>query len=181
MKPFKTEQVAVFQDAKTDTHNFAYILNSLSIQYNNGFIMCENNGEGSAVIQTLWWEIECENLVCEGTKASKLGVRATTKTKPIVVLLMKKLIEDDSVKIVDHNTIKQLTAFIDKGNNRFCGDGFPDDLVSALYWALYFMKFDLLDESMEHKATKEIEDEIWGFLSDKDTEDEQGYEILQRW
>jgi hypothetical protein len=181
MKPFKTQQVAVFQDAKTDTHNFAHVLNSLSIQYNNGFIMCENNGEGSAVIQTLWWEIECENLVCEGTKASKLGVRATTKTKPIVVLLMKKLIEDGMVDIVDSETIKQLTAFIDKGNNRFAGDGFPDDLVSALYWALYFMKFDLLDESMEHKATKDIEDEIWGFLSDKGAEEQDGYEILQRW
>jgi len=180
MKPFKTRQVAVFQDSKTDTHKFAYILNSLSEQYNNAFIMCENNGEGSAVIQTLWWEIECENLVCEGTKASKLGIRATTKTKPIAVLNMKKLIEDGSVEIIDPETIKQLTAFIDKGNNRFTGDGFPDDLVSALYWGLYFMKFDILDESMEYKKNEELEDEIWGFLSDKES-GEQEYEVLQRW
>ena len=179
IKPFKLKQVAVFQDNKTDTYQFAHILNNLSIQYNNGFIMCENNGEGSAVIQTLWWDIETENLVCEGTKASKLGIRATTKTKPISVLLMKKLLEDRSLELVDMETIKQLTAFIDKGNNRFVGDGFPDDLVSSLYWGTYFMKFDLLDDVMEFKKD-EVKDDEWGIFSDNDEIDE-GYEILQRY
>ena len=179
IKPFKTKQVAVFKDNNTDTHTFAYILHNLSTQYNNGYCMVENNGEGSAVIQTLWWEIENENLVCEGSKESKLGIRATKKTKPIAVLLMKKLIEDNCVELVDFDTIKQLTAFVDKGNNRFMGDGFPDDLVSALYWGLYFMKFDLLEESTGFIRNKNLDDDVWNFLSDKD--EEEGYEILQRW
>jgi len=178
ISPFKLKQVAVFQDNKTDTYEFAHILNNLSIQYNNGFIMCENNGEGSAVIQTLWWDIETENLVCEGTKASKLGVRATTKTKPIAVLLMKKLLEDGSMEIVDNETIKQLTAFIDKGNNRFVGDGLPDDLVSSLYWTSYFMKFDLLDDTMEF--TKKDDSDEWMFFTDSYDGVEDGYDILYK-
>lgn len=180
VNPFKTEQVAVFKDNKTDTHSFAYILNNLSIQYNNGFIMLENNGEGAAVIQTLWWEIECENLVCEGTKVAKLGIRSTGKTKPIAVLNMKKLIEDKCVKIHDPETVKQLTAFIDKGNNKFSGNNYPDDLVDSLYWSLYFIKFDLLDESMNYKKIKDDDDDIWAFLSDSDDID-NNYEILQRY
>ncbi len=179
VNPFKLKQVAVFQDNKTDTYEFAHILDNLSVLYNNAFIMCENNGEGSAVIQTLWWDIETENLVCEGTKASKLGVRATTKTKPIAVLLMKRLIEDMSVELVDHETIKQLTAFIDKGNNRFAGDGLPDDLVSALYWGTYFMKFDLLDESMSLKEV-DRDDDIWSIFSDSLDDVEDGYEVLYK-
>ena len=180
IKPFKVKQVAVFSDNHTDTHTFAYILHNLSTQYNNGYIMIENNGEGSAVIQTLWWEIECENLINEGSKISKLGIRATKKTKPIAVLLMKKLIEDGCVDLVDFETIKQLTAFIDKGNNRFMGDGYPDDRISALYWGLYFMKFDILEESAGFISNKTLEDDVWEFLSDRDDE-EDGYEILQRW
>jgi len=178
VNPFRMKQVAVFQDNKTDTYEFANILHNLSMQYNEGFIMCENNGEGSAVIQTLWWDIETENLVCEGTKASKLGIRATTKTKPVAVLLMKRLIEDGSIEILDQETVKQLTAFIDKGNNRFVGDGLPDDLVSALYWGTYFMTFDLLEESMVLKEV-ERDDDIWEIFTDSD-DVEEGYEILYK-
>jgi hypothetical protein len=180
ISPIKLVQVAVFQDNRTDTYEFANILDGLTKYYPNSYIMCENNGEGSAVISTLWWDLENENLVCEGSKATKLGVRATLKTKPIAVLLMKKLLEDGSIELSDTQTIKQLTTFIEKGNNQFSGNGLPDDLVSALYWAPYIFKMNILEESMTFEKNDDEYNDQWGIFSDNDEDIPDGYEIYQR-
>lgn len=162
--PVKLEQVAVFRDNLTDVYDYADILSKLSYYYNNGYIMCENNGEGSAVVQRLWWDIENENLVNSGSKTASLGIRSTLKTKPKAVLLMKKLIEDGSVKLVDRETIEELGSYIEEGT-KFFGKDKNDDLVSALYWALYVLEMNILDESYGFIEKKEDED-AWGILSD---------------
>lgn len=166
ISPIKLQQVAVFEDNKTDTYKFAEIINRTSYYYNNAHIMAENNGEGSAVISQLWWEYENPNLVNEGSKVTKLGVRATTISKPKAVLLMKKLIEEEDLEIVDYQTTLQLMTFIDK-NGRFTGDGNADDLVSALYWAPFIFTMDILEESMTfEKPHLDEDDDSWGFLGD---------------
>jgi hypothetical protein len=167
--PIKMEQVAVFEDHFTDVYTFADILNRLSYYYNNGYMMVENNGEGSPVVNRLWWEYENEGLVNTGAKNKDLGIRATKSTKPRAVLLMKKLIEDNNIKINDERTVMQLTDFIDKGNSRFGGGNIDDDLVSSLYWALYILEMEIFDESYEFSKIDEDEDDAWGVLSDVDT------------
>lgn len=162
--PIKLEQVAVFNDNFTDVYEFSEIVNRLSYYYNNGYIMCENNGEGSAVITRLWWEYENENLINTGSKTTNLGIRALTGTKSKAVLLMKKLIEDWSVIIHHRETIEELGSFIEE-NGRFFGKDKPDDLVSALYWALYFLEMDILDEKYEFRKG-DVEEDAWGVLSD---------------
>ena len=180
ISPISMTQVAVFQDNHTDTYELSNILHQLSFYYDNSYIICENNGEGSAVISTLWWDLENESLLNEGNKASKLGIRATTKSKPRTVLLMKKLIEDGSIELVDDNTIAQLTTFIDKGNNKFTGNGSPDDLVSALYWSPWIFTMDILDESITFKKDKDESDE-WSIFTDKDLDVQEGYEMIKRY
>ena len=174
IKPVKMTQVAVFEDNFTDTYTFADIINRLCYYYNNAYMMVENNGEGSPVIQRLWWEHENPNLICEGTKIAKLGIRATTQSKTRAVLLMKKLIEDDCVHLFDAPTIKQLTDFQDKGNNTFGGVNIDDDLISALYWCVYFLEMNILSESFEFKPnTYDTEEgDGWGILSDSEFSDE---------
>lgn len=179
VKPIQIDNVATFESDTTDVYKFSSIVNNTSIYYNNAYIVCENNAEGSTIVNQLWWEYENENLVCEGTTSTKLGVRATTKTKPVAVLLMKKLIEDESVTIRDHRTIQQLLTFIDHGTGKFSGNGQDDDLVSALYWTVYFFTFDLLDEKFEFKDSEEETDE-WGIFGDNDFEEEEGYELVRR-
>lgn len=162
--PFKAEQVAVFQDNYTDVYTFSSIVHRLALYYNNAFIMVENN-IGDTVISQLWWEFEYDNLVCEGSKSTQLGIRATTKTKPKAVLAMKKLIEDGDLIINDIHTVNELTSFIDKGNNRFGGKDLTDDLISALYWATYITFFDILEEG-EFRISNEVDDDAWGILTD---------------
>lgn len=165
INPVAMEQIAVFEDNLTDVYEFADIIDRISLYYNNAHIMVENNGEGAPVVQRLWWDLENENLVNTGSKAANLGIRATRNSKPKAVLLMKKLIEDGSIKLNDRNTIEQLSTFIEE-NNKFFGKDKADDLVSALYWGSYIFEMDILDESMGFITKKEEDSELWGILSD---------------
>ena len=165
--PIKMKQVAVFSDNFTDVYTFSDIINRLSYYYNNAYIMVESNGEGSAVVNRLWWELENENLINTGVKEKDLGIRATKSRKQKAILLMKKLIEDYSLELVDKETIEQLTSFVEE-KEKFFGKDKPDDRVSALYWACYILEMDILDETYKFKANKE--DDSWGILSDVNTD-----------
>lgn len=168
LKPVKLKHVAVFQDNFTDTYKYADIIFRLATYYNNAFTVIENNSEGDGVIKRLYYEYEYENIVSEGGTLDKLGVRATKKTKPRAVLLMKKLLEEDSFELYDEKTIKQLASFVDDNGKMHGNDDAPDDLVSALYWCCYTLTFDLFDESSEIPQAKEAEDDVWGIIGDDD-------------
>jgi len=169
--PFKVEQVATFQDNYTDVYTFSNIVYKLALYYNNAYLVIENN-IGDTVISQIWWEYEYENLICEGSKSTQLGVRATKKSKSKAVLAMKKLIEDNDLILYDLNTINELTTFIDKGNNVFGGKDLDDDLVDALYWACYITEFDILSEGELRISADDDIEEGWGLLSDIGDSDE---------
>lgn len=172
LKPIKMVQVAKFRDNMTDVYKFSEVVDRLSSYYNNAFIMVENNAEGAAVVNRLWWEFENEGLVNSGNKTTDLGIRATVRTKPRAVLLMKKLIEDGSLQIVDHDTVVELSSFIES-NNKFFGKDTHDDCVSSLYWGSFIVEMDLFEETFELKKTEATTDEEdgWGVLDDVDREE----------
>jgi hypothetical protein len=166
--PIDLEQVAVFEDNLTDVYEFSQIIHRLSIYYNNAYILCENNGEGAAVISQIWWHWENENLVNSGSKEASLGIRSGKNTKPKAVLLMKKLIEDGSIDLKDRETIEQLGSYIEE-KGKFFGKDKPDDLVDALFWACFIFEMGILDEEWKFKGdgkTEEESNDAWGILSD---------------
>lgn len=162
VKPLELEQVAVFEDNLTDVYTFSSIIDRLSYYYNNAFILCENNGEGSSVISNLWWTLENENLVNSGSKETGLGIRAMKNTKSKAVLLMKKIIEDGSLKLNDKKTIEQLGSFIEE-KDKFFGKDMPDDLVSGLYWSTYIFEMNILDEDWNFKVNN-ANDDVWDIV-----------------
>jgi hypothetical protein len=175
MTPLIFTQVAVFEDNFADVYSFSDIINKLSLYYNNAYLMVENNGEGAAVVNKLWWDIETENLVNTGSKAANLGIRATRSTKPKAVLLMKKLIEDGCLNIRDGRTVEEISSFIES-NGRYFGKDLHDDLISGLYWAVYITQMNIFDEEIKlHSSLDNIkkddnkDDEIWGIISDMET------------
>lgn len=175
LNPLKFSQVATFQSNTVDVYSFADIINRMSYYYNNAFIMCENNAEGSAIVNRIWWEHENPNLVNSGGKTIDLGVRANKTTKPKAVLLLKKLIEDGDISIKDRNTIKELSSYIED-NGKYKGKDTNDDCVSALYWAVYIVEMKILDtyhiNAMEEKIRDEGPADAWGILTDADAPEE---------
>jgi len=174
--PLKFAQVATYISNAVDVYSFADVINRTSYFYNDAFIMCENNAEGSAVVNRLWWDHENPNLVNSGGKTVDLGIRANKLTKPKAVLMMKKLIEDGDFILKDRETIKQLASFIDD-NGKFRGNNNTnDDCVSALYWGIYIVEMGILDgyhiNAMEEKSKEEGGDDIWGILTDATAQEE---------
>lgn len=177
--PVKMKQVAVWEDNFTDVYKFTETVNRMSYYYNNAYMMVENNGESSVVANRLWWDYENENLINTGGKNKDLGIRATTVTKPQAVLLMKKLIEDGSIEIIDSTTIDQLTDFQDLGNSKFACVNCNDDCVSALYWAVYILEQEVFEEAYTFEESDEEEDG-WGFLSDVGGAEEQDWSWMRQ-
>lgn len=175
LKPIKLQQVATYRNNTVDVYTFSEIVNNLSYYYNNAYIMVENNAEGAVVVNRLWWEFENDNLVNSGSKSTDLGIRSTTRNKPRAVLLMKRLIEDGSLELVDRDTIFELSNFIEQ-NNRYFGKDTNDDCVSALYWACFALEMDIFEESyaLKNKQKEEVdyEDDSWTIISDTNKDDE---------
>jgi hypothetical protein len=172
--PVKMKQVGVFHDNVTDVYSYAEIIRKLGIYYNDAYAMVENNGEGSSVVNRLWWDLEYEHLVNSGSKEKSLGIRSTggekNGTKPKAALLLKKLIEDGSLELVDIKTLRELGSFIEE-NGKFFGKDMNDDLVCALFWGTYILEMNLFDD--DYKFIKKDEGDVWGILGDIDdvTED----------
>jgi hypothetical protein len=53
LNPYKSEQVAVWQDNATDIYSFANIVYRIALYYNKAYVMVENNAEGSTVVSQL--------------------------------------------------------------------------------------------------------------------------------
>jgi len=166
IQPVRMQQVGVWEDNYTDVYTFASVVNKMSYYYNNAYMMVENNGEGSPVVNRLWWEYENENLINTGSKERDLGIRATHKTKNLAVLFMKKLVEDGNIELIDNRTIEQLADYQDLGHDRYGGVHMSDDCVSALYWAIFVLEQDVFDESYEFSPESNADSEGWGVLSD---------------
>ena len=169
LKPVKMTQVATYNHNLIDVYNFCDLVDRTAKYYNHAYIMCENNAEGAAVVNRLWWDLENEGLVNTGSKTVDLGIRAKRNTKPQAVLLMKRLIEDASLRLKDKETLDQLTTFIEK-NNKFFGKDMDDDLISALYWGVYILEMNIWDESYElaNPLADKSDEDVWGILSDID-------------
>lgn len=164
--PINLEQVAVYENNKIDVYSFAEVVNKISLYYNRAYIMAENNAEGSTIVSELHWNYENSGLINSGNKNKDLGIRASKKSKPIAVILMKKLIEDGMLKINDYGTVNQLSDFTDVGRGIYRCENLNDDLVSALYWAVYIFNMNILSEDYSFKKNEEDEDVAWGLLSD---------------
>jgi hypothetical protein len=100
-------------------------------------------------------------------QSSELGIRATTRSKPKAVLLMKKLIEDDELLIKDELTIRELSTFVEEGG-KFKGKDTNDDTVSALYWGVYILEMGIIDDIKITTMEGSVDTEAWGILSDVD-------------
>lgn len=178
--PISLVQVAVFQDNNTDPHEFAGIVDMLSKKYRNAKILVENNGEGSAVVQHLWWTYESENMYCESSKRTGMGLRATAQNKSRAVILMKRFLEDKNLKLMDRETVKQLATYIEDDRGSTHGQqGKPDDLVSALYWACYAMELEIFDDvTIISNGDDGTDYEVWGILADHDIDEENSFDWL---
>lgn len=174
-RPFK--QVAVYRCNTISPILYPNVIYKYANLYNEAYVIIESNDQGSLVTNGLYQELEYENLHMESViKADRIGVEMTRKVKRIGCSAIKDIIEHGKLKIVDSQTISEMSTFVAKGVSFEASEGNHDDLMMNLVLFGYFAvgnNFEELTdvnlkEMMFEQRMKEIEDDLtpFGFIED---------------
>ena len=171
------EQVAVYRNNTISPLLFPDIIYKYAKVYNDAYVVIESNDQGTIVCKGLYHDLEYENVHTESAiKANAIGVEITRKTKRLGCSAIKDLLENNKLKIVDENTILEISTFVAKGQSYEASDGNHDDLMMNLVLFGYFTSSqyftDMTDINLKDmifkQKMKEIEDDMvpFGFIDD---------------
>ena len=175
VRPF--EQVVVYRNNTISPLLFPNIIYKYANVYNKAYCIVESNDQGSVVCNGLYYDLEYENVHVESAiKANAVGVDINRKSKRLGCSALKDLLENNKLKIVDEQTILEISTFEAKGQTYQASTGNHDDLVMNLVMFGYFVSTayfnNLTDinikEMIFNQKLKEIEEDIvpFGFIDD---------------
>jgi hypothetical protein len=183
------EQCAVYRDNTSDPFMLPNIVYSLAREYNDAIILVERNSVGGKVADSIFYDIEYENvLMCtlKGQKGqvistgfgkeSYIGVKTTKTVKSQGCSYLKYMLENDQIKINDFDTVQELSTFVRTGTSYEAEQGKHDDIVMTLVlfaWLTnqnYFKELTDTDirKTMESRYNQMVEDDLmpFGFFND---------------
>lgn len=159
--PFK--QVGTFYDNEISPLLFPTIISKVGHDYNDAFLLVENNDVGAQVVSILAHELEYDNIVSPQTKSAKMfedGLRTTKFTKQVGCSTMRDLIEGEKLTVHCKNTHKEMTGFIIKGKDgskKYQADsGYNDDLVMTLVNFSYLTTCEEFEELQDNDLRKTL-------------------------
>jgi len=190
--PYKL--VARYKDNNISTLLYPNVIYKTATDYNTAWVLIEANDIGGQVADTLYYDMEYENLISSTVKGragqvvsagfgkdTLFGIKTTAQVKRIGCQTLKTIIEENQLLILDFDTVAELTSFSVRGKSYAATEGNHDDLVMTLVlfaWMTTQRYFkDLLDQDLRLKLfeerMKQLEDEILplGFVSDGTEED----------
>ena len=135
----------------------------LGCYYNNAMIIVENNIDNS-IVDALFYQYDYDGEIYKEDNKNILGFLTTTKSKKILLSLLKKLIEENKFIIYDKKTIDEFFVFVEQKNGSFSAeDGYHDDLIMALMVSLApfinIKQFDDFQGFVNYLDKKRIEKE----------------------
>lgn len=186
--------VATFRNNKIAPLLYPEVIAKLGRDFNNAYILCENNDIGGQVIEILHEEIEYENLFSTVTeksrqyvtpgfgRATRMGVNTSKQVKRQGCFNFKSLMEEKKLLVFDAEIIHEISTFIEKGQGYQADEGYHDDLVMCmvLFGWLSTMPFfkELVDvntrEGLYNKEMKAISQDLTPFVISKATDEPKG-------
>ncbi|MCK5020159.1 MAG: terminase family protein [Candidatus Peribacteraceae bacterium] len=137
------EQVARYRSNTISPLLFPTVIHSMADQYNQAYVLIEIN-EGLDIANSLYYDIEYENVLMVGTKdkaqvlggwsKAKLGLKQSTQTKKVGCSTLKSLVERNRLILKDFDTVSELITFTNNGRGSFEAEGNDDtdDLAMSL-------------------------------------------------
>ena len=177
-------QVAKYRDNVISPMVYPNVIYQTGRRYNNAWTLIEINDIGQAVAESLYNDLEYENmLMCSmhGRAGQKIGsgfgknaqygIRTSKQLKRIGCSALKEMIETDKLIIPDFDTIAELTTFASKYNSYEAEEGHLDDLAMGLVvfaWLVqqqYFKDMTDLDirQQMYKDQMKSMEEDMLPF------------------
>jgi len=175
VRPF--EQVAVYRNNTISPLLFPNIIYKYANSYNQAYVVIESNDQGSVVCNGLYHDLEYENVHVESAiKSNAIGIEINRRTKRLGCSAIKDILENNKLKIVDENTILEISTFVARGQSYEASDGNHDDLMMNLVMFGYFSSTqyfgDMTDINLKDmlfkKQMRDIEDDLvpFGFIDD---------------
>lgn len=186
--PYKV--ACVYRDNQISTLAFPELIYNVANKYNTAFILVETNDLGQQVADTLFYDLEYENVYMSsrddiregGGKTYSPGCRTTKKTKQIGCNIIKNVIENDQLEINDADIIEEMSVFVRVGTSYKAEEGKHDDLMMCLVMFGYLTSTpafqDLFDFSLRKKLVQDqitkMEEQMLpiGFFSKDDDVDD---------
>lgn len=183
--PYKI--AAIFADNTISHLLYPGLIHNIAVRYNNASVLVETNDIGEAVANSLYYDLEYEEVLTstDGALSSfggkTPGFKTTKRTKSLGCATMKTLVENDQVIVNDYDLIYELSNFVAKGSSYEAANG-HDDLAMCLVMFSYLTTQSVMEDLSSVSAKKRIlelklqkaEDEMvpMGFFDDGTPEEE---------
>ena len=169
------EQVATFRDNLISPILMPDIIYKYATSYNKAYVLIESNDQGAVVCNGLYYDLEYENMFVESTvKSNALGATMTRRVKRIGCSSIKDLVEQKKIKIVDSQTIIEMSTFVAVGNSFAAQAPNHDDLMMNLVLFGWFTTTDVFEtltnidmkDMLYRERLKAIQDDMlpFGFI-----------------
>ncbi len=176
------EQVATFRDNNLSPMLFPDIIHKYAKTYNDAYVVVESNDQGAVVCNGLYYDLEYENMFVESSiKANAIGATMTRRVKRIGCSSIKDLIEQKKLKIVDAQTIVEMSTFVSKGSSYQAIAPNHDDLMMNLVLFAWFTTTDVFQSMTDidmknllyRERLKSIQDDMlpFGFTTQESERD----------
>lgn len=132
--------VGTFKNSTINTLTYPEVLWHYAKMYNNAFVLVEVNSLGQQVADSLFYDIEYENMymsknedVVDGFGGNtRPGLKTTKKTKLVGCNALKLLVEQDNLDVRSIDIIDEMASFVRVGSSYKAEEGKHDDLMMCL-------------------------------------------------
>lgn len=191
--PYKA--VAKYRNNKIAPMLYPNVIAKVGQDYNNAFVLIENNDIGGQVVEILHEEIEYDNIFSTVTeksrqyvspgfgKSTRLGVNTSKQVKRQGCFNFKSLMEEKKLLVFDADIISEISTFVEKGNTYQADEGYNDDCVMCmvLFGWLSTMPFfkELVDvntrEGLYKQEMQSITQNLTPFVMRKSNEEPEAW------
>lgn len=152
-------QVATFRDNNTSTLIYPTLINRVGRKYNDALVIIEAN-VGEVVYKILKYDLEYENCFSSRVRNGRsMGLEVDKKVKRIGTSNLKDLIEQQKLKIVDEDTIKELYVYEVSGESFEARQGNHDDMVAGLVMFAWFADTEMFGSMALTRLREMLSDE----------------------
>ncbi|PCJ96766.1 MAG: terminase [Hyphomicrobiales bacterium] len=164
--PYK--EVCTYRNNMITPSDFADICYRMGTYYNEAQILVEINDLGQQVADIIW-EYE-GNIICTETKGrngkqvsyggkADRGIRTTTGVKAVGCAMIKLLIEQNKIEIIDKITIDELKTFSAKGKSYEAESGKHDDTTMCLVLFAWLANSGFIDQINDENILQHLKEQ----------------------
>lgn len=165
--PYK--HVAVFRNNLIQPIGLAEVVYKAANEYNEAYILVENNSIGKIVADSLYYDYEYDNMFSSVSRNGETdvsfsgktpGIRTTAKTKALGCSQLKSLIENDGLITNDFDAVSELSTFSQKGRTFRADNGKHDDVVMTMVVFAWFTAQPFFEDMFDVNVRKALRESM---------------------